>query len=197
MTKRPNVTPTLKVLTQGDFEPPPLATVGDQHEDEIHLAAGRAIHRWEVVEHALGLLFGALVGDVKGRLSLKPYGALTGFDVRRQLIMQVAEATFDNRPNKQLHDKIKTVVDGIANNAALRRNEIVHGLVVGKERSDRVHWFLEPSYHSTRARRPNREPQYRYTSKEIEQLARKFRLLDGMLHRLTKEVSAWRWKREQ
>jgi hypothetical protein len=47
-------------LTSEDFRrPKEMPRIGDDRKDKIHLAVGRAVHQWEVVEHHLGSLFSA------------------------------------------------------------------------------------------------------------------------------------------
>jgi hypothetical protein len=179
-------------LTPEDFAVPSIPEIGDRRKDKIHLAAGRAIHQWEYVEHHLGSLFGILLGTVIPMGALRVYGATTGFSVRQQMLMQAAEALFHYNANDDLHTEFLRIVKRIGDPASGRRNDIAHGLVIGEHRHDRMHYFLVPSYHSARKREFDSTPAYQYTSKEIEEFRNKYGLLSGDIHRLGVAISDWR-----
>jgi hypothetical protein len=179
-------------LAPDDFAAPPIPKMGDRRKDKIHLAAGRAIHQWEVVEHHLGQLFAILLGTVVPIGALRVYGSTTGFSLRQQMLVQAAKALFHYETNKALHTEFLRVVKQIGDPASGRRNDVVHGLVIGENRGDRMHYFLVPSYHSARKRDFNATPAYKYTSKEIEEFKNKYRLLAGEVHRLNMAISDWR-----
>jgi hypothetical protein len=168
-----------------------IPEVGERRKDKIHLAAGRAIHQWEVVEHYLGALFGDLLGTTIPVGALRAYGAMSGFSARQQMLSQAAEAFFYYAPNEGLQVEFNRIVKSLCVNASARRNEIAHGLVVSQNKGAGESYFLVPSFHSTKKRSFAAEPAYQYTSKEIEIFTRKFRLLAGEVHRLSTECLTW------
>ncbi|HUE10118.1 MAG TPA: hypothetical protein VMQ54_04240 [Steroidobacteraceae bacterium] len=180
-------------LTPKDFTAPPIPKIGDRRKNKIHLAAGRAIHQWEVVEHHLGQLFATLLGTAVPIGALRVYGSTTGYSVRQQMLIQAAMALFHYQANEALHAEFLRVVKQIGDPASGRRNEIAHGLVVGEHRPDHpMRYFLVPSYHSVKKRDFDAKPAYKYTAKEIEGFTNKYRLLAGEVHRLNMAISDWR-----
>ncbi len=130
-----------------------------------------------------------------------------GFNVRQQMLMQAADAFFYYMHNDDLRDEFMRIVKRICDPASGRRNEIAHGIVVGEQRlvkftnpvSEaeaaeiiRMHYFLEPSFHSAKKRDFATTPAYKYTSKEIQVFTKKYRLLAGEVYRLGKALSEWR-----
>jgi hypothetical protein len=180
------------LLTPEDFfAPATLPTIGDRRKDRIHLAVGRAIHQWEYVEHHLGELFGTLLGSTVPIGALRVYGSMTGFNARQQMLFTAANALFHYRPNETLEAEFKRVVK-LLDPASGRRNEFAHGLVIGEDRTDRMHYFLVPPYMSAKKRSFDATPAYTYTSKEIEGFKNKYRVLAGDVYRLRKAILDWR-----
>ena len=178
-------------LTPKDFDPTPIPSIGDRRKDRVHLAAGRAIHQWEVVEHHFGSLFGTLLGASVPVGALRAYGAMSAFNMRQQLLLHAADALFHYNPNDALLAECTGIVRKIGDRAAARRSEIAHGLVIEEHREDGIHCFLVPSYHSARKRGLDDAPAYQYTSKEIEEFRRKFARLAGDVHRLNVAILDW------
>jgi hypothetical protein len=180
-------------LTSEDFRrPKEMPTVGDDRKDKIHLAVGRAIHQWEVIEHHLGSLFAVLLGSAVPIGALRAYGAMTGFAMRRQLLLHAGSVMFHYHQNNELKSEFNTLVKNVMDNASQRRNDFAHGLVIKEYRHGRGHFFLVPSYHSAKHRSIDAKPEYHYTSKEIAEYTKKFKLLAGMVHRHHMKVSDWR-----
>lgn len=181
------------LLTPEEFFPP--ATIpkdGDRRKDKIHLAVGRAIHQWEYVEHHLGDLFGTLLGSTVPIGALRVYGSTTGFNARQQMLFTAADALFHYRPNETLQAEFKRVIKLLGDPASGRRNEFAHGLVIGEDRRDRMHYFLVPPFMSAKKRSFDTTPTYKYTSKEIEGFKNKYRILAGDVYRLRKAILDWR-----
>lgn len=181
------------LLTPEDFFPPAIIpTIGERRKDRIHLAVGRAIHQWEYVEHHLGDLFGTLLGSAVPVGALRVYGGTTGFNARQQMLIHAAEALFHFKKNQTLNDEFWRVVKQLCDPASGRRNEVAHGIVVGEDRRDRMHYFLVPPFMSAKKRGFDSTPTYKYTSKEIEGFKNKYRLLAGDVYRLRKSILDWR-----
>lgn len=179
------------MLTPEDFKIPPIPPVGERRKDKIHLAAGRAIHQWEVVEFHLGQLFADLLGTTIPVGALRAYGAMSAFNVRQQMLMHAADAFFHYAPNDELRARFNRIVKSLADNASARRNEIAHGLVIAQNKGHGESYFLVPSYHSAKKRSFAADPTYQYTSKEIEDFTKKFRLLAAEVYRLGVACLEW------
>jgi hypothetical protein len=181
------------LLTPEDFFPP--ATIprdGDRRKDKIHLSVGRAIHQWEYVEHHLGELFSALLGSAVPIGALRVYGSTTGYNARQQMLFTAADVVFYYQPNDALQTEFKRVVKTLCDPASGRRNEFAHGIVVGEDRRDRMHYFLVPPFMSAKKRGINTMPSYQYTSKEIQPYIKKYAVLAGDVYRLRKAIFDWR-----
>jgi hypothetical protein len=108
------------------------------------------------------------------------------------MIVEAADTLWHWTPDTQLEAEFKRVVKRLCGEAAARRTEIAHGLIVGEHRRDRVHYFLVPSYHSSRKRDPDSAPAYTYTSAEIERFKGKFALLATEVYSLGYTILDWR-----
>ncbi len=166
-----------------DFAIPPIPPTGDRRKDKIHLAAGRAAHQWEVVEHHLGGIFSILLGTKVPIAALRAYGTVNSFQNRKAMLDAAAAPLFHWRPGSEVKTHFDRVMR-VCQEVSSRRNEIVHGLVIAENRANRDHFFLVPSFHSARKRGQCSEPKYAYTAKEIEDFRHKFMLLAGEVHRL-------------
>ena len=181
------------LLTSEDFSPPTtIPESGDRKKDKIHLAVGRAIHQWEYVEHHLGELFGTLLGSVVPVGALRVYGSTTGFNARQQMLSTAADVLFHYHPNETLQTEFKRVTKMLCGPASGRRNEFAHGIAIGEHRRDRMHYFLVPSFMSSRKRDIDTMPSYKYTSKEIQPYIKKYAVLAGDVYRLRKAILDWR-----
>jgi hypothetical protein len=166
-----------------DFAIPPIPPTGDRRKDKIHLAAGRAAHQWEIVEHHLGGIFSIILGTKVPIAALRAYGTVNSFQNRKTMLEAAAASLFHWRPDSEVKNHFDRVMR-VCQEASSRRNEIVHGLVIAENRADRDHFLLVPSFHSTKKRGQRSEPKYIYTAKEIEDFRHKFSLLAGEVHRL-------------
>jgi hypothetical protein len=179
-------------LTSEDFRrPKEKRTNGDDRKDKIHLAVGRAIHHWEVVEHHLGGLFQSLLGTSVPMGAMRAYGAMTGFAMRQQMLLHASSVMFHFHENKTLRSEFNTLIKNVMDNASQRRNDFGHGLVIKEYRGRGGSYYLVPSYYS-KHRSIDAEPDYIYTSKEIGEFVKKFKLLAGMVHRLHMKILTWR-----
>jgi hypothetical protein len=100
----------LTPLRPEDFAVPPLATEGDRRKDKVHLAAGRAIHQWEYIEHHLAQLFSSLLGTVVPVGAIHVYGSTSGFGARQQMLIVAADAFFYQHHNDALRGEFKRIV---------------------------------------------------------------------------------------
>lgn len=87
----------------------PLAGPGDQREETLYAAVGRALSRWEELEEDLADLFAGFVGS-KERVhdsnnpACRAYGSIPNFNSRADMLSAAADAFFENfgRPDVQI-----------------------------------------------------------------------------------------------
>jgi hypothetical protein len=160
------------------------------------------------VDFRLGSLFAAVIGIVVPDTVLRAYGAIAGSDQRRKMLIEAAEAFFADLRRKaeataaeqspeavaevenefkriiEVENEFKRLIEKVCQEAAARRNDIAHGLVIHDDRG----FFLQPSYRSSRYRDLDLKPTYSYTSKEIEEFGRKFSQLGSEIFELVGSV---------
>jgi hypothetical protein len=108
------------------------------------------------------------------------------------MLTLAAETFFHAKPNKDLQAEFNRVIKRLCDPASGRRNDLAHGMIVGEDRKDRMHYFVVPPLHSSRKRDFKSEPAYKYTSTEIEYFTKHFRFLAGEIHRLGFAIGAAR-----
>jgi hypothetical protein len=96
----------------------------------------------------------------------------------------VKDAALSEKSVAELEKEFKRIVQNVCQEAAARRNEIAHGVVIRNDRGS----FLQPSYRSSRHRDRDLKPAYSYTSKEIEEFRRKFGRLSAEVMLLAHRV---------
>lgn len=173
-----------------DFAVPAKLDCGDVDKDAIHLAVGQALHFWEKTEHFLGELYAAVLGAVVPVGALRAYGSVTAFTARQTMLMEAADALWYWAPNDGLEKHFTSLVRTVGSDAAARRAEIAHGLVISE--NDENNFFLVPSFHSSRKRDSSQKPKYAYTSDQIDAFRDKFDILAGDVYQLQKKVQEWR-----
>jgi hypothetical protein len=179
-----------------DIPPPPQ--FGDDSEDITFTSVGRALSRWEEFEAVFASLFAALVGtEDNNAAALRAYGSIITFRGRAGMVRAAAEIHFAMFPDLDLEKKFRAFVNELTNHASARRNEIAHGVVrvsplVGPD-GLKQYFFLYPPRYASNKNELKRidsadsqqigwyEPQYIYSSVEIDQFAAAFR---GLVPRL-------------
>ena len=149
--------------------------------DAIHLAVGQALSRWEKAEHFLGELYAAVVGAVVPVGALRAYGSVSAFNNRQTVLIEAAAALWHWAPNDDLEADFRQLIKVVGSEAAARRNEIAHGLVVDEGIGN--NYYLVPSYHSSRKRDHSQEPSYTYTSDQIRAFRDRFELFASAVWR--------------
>lgn len=195
MTKEPRkprvgrpVPPPPTPPRKNPWDIPPLPEKGDIDKTSTFIAVGQALSFWEWFEGYLGLVYGALVGDV-GETSpaMRAYGTISAFGGRYDMIMEAAKSyCFIHKTD--FFDDLKKFLDE-AKQFATRRNEIAHGIVqpyyVGGLANSG--FALGPSRHATRKLRlgdwHTNEARvfklYAYTSLELRYFGAKFASLSN------------------
>jgi hypothetical protein len=176
---------------------PPIPTIGDETADDVYTAVGWALSGWEVLEMNVVGLFDRLIGvDLDSHASHRAYGAVTIWNIRRDMLRAAAEAYFLEFSNPTLAKEVEGAIK-LIDNYASRRNDIAHGIVLAY---DEVFgppsplggfrgWVLFPALTSTKAMRsPFRDPKYAYTSELIRALGQRFREIIPTIHKLIADI---------
>lgn len=163
---------------------PPIPVIGDETPDEIYTAVGWALSGWEMLEMGLVGLFDTLIGiALDSHASHRAYGAVTIWNIRRDMLRAAAEAYFLEFPNKPLASAVEEEIK-FADRYAARRNDIAHGIVLAY---DEVYgspsplggfrgWLLFPAVTSTKAMTlPFSSPKYAYSANQIRFFGESFR----------------------
>lgn len=177
------------IVRRDDFAIPPKADRGDVDRDAIHLAVGQALHHWEKVEHFFGELYAAVLGAVVPVGALRAYGSVSAFSNRQTMLTEAADALWHWAPNDELEREFK-LMRTVASEAAARRAEIAHGIVISENGDD--NHFLVPSFHSSRKRNQANNEKYAFTTGQIAAISGKFNLLATDVYQLEKRVRDWR-----
>ena len=101
---------------------------GDENEEVLFAAIGRAISKWEELEEDLADLFSLLVGSKElvhdpSNPASRVYGKVPNFSALAEMLDAAAEAFFENNYAPALAKEFKDVLKSCRGFAA-RRNEI-------------------------------------------------------------------------
>ena len=162
---------------------------GDQQEETLYAAVGRALSRWEELEEDLADLFAGFVG-AKQRVhdsnnpACRAYGSIPNFSTRADMLNAAADAFFANIDRPALKANYKEVIKQCRGFAA-RRNEIAHGT---RSLNSSLGNLLVPAYYNSRKYAGDDNPAYSYSSKEINYYAGMFAELIGLVRQLEGQV---------
>lgn len=176
---------------------PPILSIGDKTADDVYTAVGWALSGWESLEMNVVGLFDRLIGvDLDSHASHRAYGAVTIWNIRRDMLRAAADAYFLEFPNQPLAREIDETIK-LIDNYASRRNDIAHGIVMaydevfglpGPDGGFRG-WVLFPALTSTKAMRlPFRDPKYAYTSGQIRAFGERFRAIVPTINKLIADI---------
>lgn len=176
------------------YERPPKPQKGDWDEVALYESIGRALSAWEKFEQAFAALFEFLVGtSIQSLPAFRAYGAIISFSQRSKAVEVAADAFFIlNRKNSTFHPlkaEFRDVLK-LANEFAIRRNDIAHGIVSDytTPKGYSLGVALQPPRHAARynSLSPNERmlmridspvnvtPDYAYTSAEVRYFCEKF-----------------------
>jgi hypothetical protein len=182
---------------RNSWDRPPIPLIGDETSDEIYRAVGWALSGWEMLEMSLVGLFDTLIGiALDTHASHRAYGAVTIWNIRRDMLRAAAEAYFLEFPNQPLAKEIKETIN-IVDRYAARRNDIAHGIVLAYDEifgppsplGGFRGWLLFPALTSTKAMRlPFRDPKYALSAEYIRMLGKIFRDNSPAVERLINKV---------
>src|SRR5256885_1916125 len=115
---------------------------GNKNPDDLYLAVGRALTKWEGLEAEMSALFAVVTGGTDQWYyvpSTRAYGAVNGTGARADMVSKAAEAFFlehyasVNRDERQtelstFETDLKEIIKAYRGWAA-RRNDVAHGYV--------------------------------------------------------------------
>jgi hypothetical protein len=162
---------------------------GDESEEAMFVAVGRALSNWEHLEEDLADLFSFLVGSQElvhdaGDPASRVYGVVPTFNIRADMLDAAANVFFMNNPSAMLQREYKDSIAQCRRYAA-RRNEIAHG--TSEFQGDRS-YFLVPGYYNLRKNIDDGTPRYRYCSTEIQYYAERFAELASRIQKLFSDL---------
>jgi hypothetical protein len=179
------------------WDRPPIPSTGDETEEELYRAVGRALSGWEFLEMELAGLFDVFIGtNLDSHASHRAYGSVTIWNVRRDMLKATADAFFLNFHNPRLQSRVTQAINRV-DCFASRRNDIAHGIVTAYDEFMRVFhphggfngWLLFPAYTSTKAvREPFRFPKYGFNAKIINEFGEQFRSIRPEISDLINEI---------
>lgn len=182
---------------QKPWERPPIPVIGDETHDEIYRAVGWTLSGWEMLEMSLVGLFDTLIGiALDSHASHRAYGAVTIWNIRRDMLRAAAEAYFLEFPNPTLAKEISEAIN-LVDRYAARRNDIAHGIVLAYDEIFGTPsplggfrgWLLFPALTSTKAMKlPFRDPKYAYSAEHIRGFGQNFRSISPSVEQLITKV---------
>jgi hypothetical protein len=172
----------------------PREAHGDDDADQIYLAVGWALSKWESFESVLANLFRYVV-NADFDSAAAAYGSIISSQSRLEAILAAARAAPAVSPS--MLSELATLLDHIGKLAG-RRNEIAHGVVThftGPETADHG-YYLVPAPYNTRKKRPLGKRvgpamdwgNYAYTAKQIRQYADYFSLFSDKVLPLISQI---------
>jgi hypothetical protein len=196
---------TFPLLDPNPFKNPLLAEGGDKNAMKIYAAVGIALSQWEHCEVGFGVLYSAFIKPAGGNsVLMRAFGTITAPTARRAMTLEACDEFFLLHKNAQLKAETRHLLN-LYTDAAARRNEIVHSVVMGHSHFRivdgsaqplPVDFFLIPPLFSTR--KNSREtkldelfmghPKYRYGSKEIAKFTKCFDALGSRVSRLALDI---------
>jgi hypothetical protein len=170
----PNWTPPIRIVPSPSY-------LGEPTKDTLHLAVGRALNEWELVESQLALIFAHLV-ESKSAGARRAYGMLIAGRARREALEAVAKEFFRARS-----DPVKNTFSDLFKAYAVAstyRNNVAHGIcyaIISSGGGFHSNWFLYPPHYNTR-RRSDAAPagaSYIYKASDIDNCTERFTQLVG------------------
>jgi hypothetical protein len=167
----------------GDNHTPSL--LGDETEDTLYAAVGRALSRWEELEEDLADLFTCFMGSEEvvhdpRHPACRVYGSVPGFTTRADMLEAAAGAFFEKYNHPEIRRRCEEAIKQCRKLSA-RRNDIAHGSRF--YHPDRG-YYLVPGYYNSRKNAPDGDPVYEYSSEHILEYANQFAALTQVIRQL-------------
>jgi hypothetical protein len=181
---------------------------GDENEEQVFRAVGRALTSWEKLEEGFAWLFTTILQSPgSSAAARRVYGSITTSHGRREALRAAAEITLGSQHQTAFNQLIKNFAD-----ASARRDDIAHGVVMRLSTgsittqtdpdnllasANFVGCYLSPSPYVTQRTYafgpPPNAPifasgKYLYTSADIDAFADKFDALRAHLNSVGVEI---------
>jgi hypothetical protein len=181
--------------------PEQLSEQGDASPDTTYCAVGRSLSTWGLLEDQFAILFATFLdvgldaGGAGTTAAVRAFGSIITANSRSDVLTSAAEAYFSAHQEPVLQAAFKTLMRRYRK-AAGRRNEIAHGVVLGRARSGYASifyydngpatlpngyrdegYYLFPSTYATRKRTLDHQPDYWFSSSDIAHYTAQFLLM--------------------
>jgi hypothetical protein len=165
------------------------APFGDENDDPLYLAIGRALSEWEELETALSGLFAVLV-ESRSSAAVRAYGIVASAQGRYDLLCNAAEVFFAER-DQAVYAQFREIIK-VLRLVSPCRNNLAHGVVrqyANYSAEGGGFYQVSPEYNSRRTTAftdfsaESQDPfafsthKYAYTSSQVNSLRDSFHLL--------------------
>jgi hypothetical protein len=179
---------------------------GVKNEEELFVAVGRALSRWEGLEAEMGGVYAALTTGPDERYiapTIRAFGTVTSTGSRAEMIAHAAEAFFHPHPATELEAELKDILKSYRGWAG-RRNDTAHGCSTASDHPDYTDddqpivttYCLCPSHGHSRKWALSMEPFYHYIPHEIEAFGAAFDALGQRVADFSERLDACRKEQE-
>jgi hypothetical protein len=175
----------------------PWPSGGDADRCITFSAVGAALTAWSSYEAALGRLFCRfMVGEYPSPAADMAFGAIRSFEARAQVLRSSGKAFFTYRRDDPSDQNSLTEILKIGQQFCERRNEIAHGIVLPYKTKDcSIHdetngFCLFPSYYDSHRRDTGYQPEFCYSSVEIDAYGYEFLKLVDPVNILANKIIA-------
>ncbi len=168
--------------------PVPVAKGGGTPEPLL-TAVGKSLSYWEHVENHLANLFAVFVGAEISRdrpaPAIRAYGTIVSFRSRASMLDAAARAFFLQQPDLGWRKTWTDLLEELSGFAD-RRNDIAHGaaeLLYDLREEKKLGFFLLPGLYASKKYPSDGPPAYRFSAKQVKQLAQQFSDLANKVER--------------
>lgn len=167
----------------------PIPSKGDSNCDELYKWVGRSLSMWETTESQFSRLFSHLINPgIGSSAARRAYGSIASSNGRRDLIEKAAAVFFQFFPNEHLQKDMSHVLK-LYSDAAARRNDIAHGVVLMGVPKTGDGYYVVANMYTSKRDIVGATP-YGYNSQTISEYFTKFDALGGAVSSLVKEIDA-------
>jgi hypothetical protein len=174
----------------------PWAERGENSENDVYVAVGKALSHWELLEQAIAGLFTLVtVGSyyAPSAPTLRAYSSVTSSGNRIQMVRAALEGWLRDWKDCPLREKSLGILKECSGWAG-RRNDIAHGLVDRFADEFEKGWFLLPGSYSKKGRNEVGKIDYRYNAEIIHNFSDRFLELHNRLNEITSKMAEWHCK---
>lgn len=187
------------ILDPNPFAKSVMAAEGNATAREIYTSVGFALDRWEHCDTSFAVMYSALVCHPHDgtHVLMRAFGMINSPSTRHGMIVEANDAVFAQHPEHSLRKKVRSLLH-LYQDAAARRNEIVHSMVMGESRAKVVNnvaiplptvWFLVPPLFATRKNEMHLAgPKYRYSTNEIDHFSACYETLSVRVMEVTQQI---------